>query len=155
MADPIIKKGSTGEAVKKAQRSLIHRYYLAVGTDDGKFGPVTDLAVRNYQNDRSSSHHYAFSFPLIIDGIVGPQTWFRLAPETIKKGSKGNAVRFVQELLKDFATPAYDPGPVDSDFGPLTEAAVKNFQGDFLDFDGHPLKKDGIVGEKTWTALWS
>ena len=64
-------------------------------------------------------------------------------------------VRFVQELLKDFATPAYDPGPVDSDFGPLTEAAVKNFQGDFLDFDGHPLKKDGIVGEKTWTALWS
>jgi hypothetical protein len=25
---------------------------------------------------------------------------------TIKKGSKGNAVRFVQELLKDFATPA-------------------------------------------------
>ena len=116
---------------------------------------MTDLAVRNYQSDRSSSHHYAFSFPLVIDGIVGPQTWFRLAPETIKKGSKGNAVRFVQELLKDFATPAYDPGPVDSDFGPLTEAAVKNFQGDFLDFDGHPLKKDGIVGDKTWTALWS
>jgi hypothetical protein len=31
MADPIIKLGSTGEAVKKAQRALIHRYYLPPG----------------------------------------------------------------------------------------------------------------------------
>ena len=35
MADPIIKLGSTGEAVKKAQRQLIFRYYLPPGTDDG------------------------------------------------------------------------------------------------------------------------
>lgn len=28
MADPIIKLGSTGEAVKKAQRQLICRFYL-------------------------------------------------------------------------------------------------------------------------------
>jgi peptidoglycan hydrolase-like protein with peptidoglycan-binding domain len=122
---------------------------------DGKFGPVTDFAVRSYQNDRSAGHFYAFSFPLAIDGIVGPQTWFRLTPPEIKKGSKGNAVRLVQELLKSFATPPYDPGPVDGDFGPLTETAVKAFQADFVDFDGNPLKVDGIVGPKTWTALWS
>ncbi len=52
MADPIIKLGSTGDAVKKAQKALIERYYLAVGTNDGIFGPVTDFAVRSYQNDR-------------------------------------------------------------------------------------------------------
>ena len=39
MADPIIKKGSTGDAVKKAQKALIERYYLSKGDDDGRFGP--------------------------------------------------------------------------------------------------------------------
>ena len=38
MANPIIKLGSTGAAVKKAQKALIHRYYLPPGTDDGIFG---------------------------------------------------------------------------------------------------------------------
>jgi peptidoglycan hydrolase-like protein with peptidoglycan-binding domain len=155
MADPIIKKGSQGDAVKRAQKALIERYYLSPGTDDGKFGPVTDFAVRSYQKDRSAGEFYAFSFPLVIDGIVGPQTWFRLTPPEVKKGSKGNGVRLAQELLKSFAYPPYDPGPIDGDFGPLTETAVKEFQGNFLDFDGNPLKVDGIVGPKTWTALWS
>src|SRR5262245_1495526 len=155
MADPIIKKGSQGEAVKKAQKALIERYYLSPGTDDGKFGPVTDYAVRSYQKDRSKGEFSAFSFPLEVDGIVGPQTWFRLTPAEVKKGSKGNGVRLLQEILKSFGYPPYDPGPIDGDFGPLTEAAVKAFQGAFLDFDGNPLKVDGIVGPKTWTALWS
>lgn len=155
MADPTIKKGSQGAAVKKAQRALIERLYLPPGTDDGKFGPVTDNAVRKYQTDRSASHAHAFSFPLVVDGIVGPHTWFRLAPAEVKRGSKGDGVRLAQEILKSFSHPPYDPGPIDGDFGPLTEKAVKAFQTDFLDFDGNPLKVDGIVGPKTWTALWS
>jgi peptidoglycan hydrolase-like protein with peptidoglycan-binding domain len=157
MADPIIiiKKGSTGAAVKKAQKCLIERFYLNVGDDDGSFGPITHLAVRNYQSDRSAGNFYAFSFPLAVDGIVGPQTWFRISPVQIKKGSMGNSAILLQELLKDFAFPPYNPGPVDGDFGPLTEGAVKAFQADFFDFDGNPLQVDGIVGTKTWAALWS
>jgi peptidoglycan hydrolase-like protein with peptidoglycan-binding domain len=157
LADPIIiiKKGSTGAAVKKAQKCLIERFYLNVGDDDGSFGPITHLAVRNYQSDRSAGNFYAFSFPLAVDGIVGPQTWFRICPVQIKKGSMGNSAILLQELLKDFAFPPYNPGPVDGDFGPLTEGAVKAFQADFFDFDGNPLQVDGIVGTKTWAALWS
>jgi peptidoglycan hydrolase-like protein with peptidoglycan-binding domain len=157
MADPIIiiKKGSTGAAVKKAQKCLIERFYLNVGDDDGSFGPITHLAVRNYQSDRSAGNFYAFSFPLAVDGIVGPQTWFRISPVQIKKGSMGNSAILLQELLKDFAFPPYNPGPVDGDFGPRTEGAVKAFQADFFDFDGNPRQVDGIVGTKTWAALWS
>jgi Putative peptidoglycan binding domain len=103
--------------------------------------------------DRAVGEFSAFSFPLNVDGIIGRQTWFRLAPETVRNGSQGNGVRLLQEILKSFAFPAYDPGPVDGDFGPLTEAAVRAFQGDFVDFDGNPLVVDGIVGPKTWCAL--
>jgi peptidoglycan hydrolase-like protein with peptidoglycan-binding domain len=155
MADPIIKLGSTGDAVKKAQRQLILRYYLPPDTDDGIFGPVTRNRVLRYQLDRAVGEFYAFSFPLSTDGIVGPQTWFRLAPETVKDGSRGNGVRLLQQILRGFGYPPYDPGPVDGEFGPLTEAAVRAVQGDFVDFDGNPLVVDGIVGLKTWAALWS
>jgi peptidoglycan hydrolase-like protein with peptidoglycan-binding domain len=155
MADPIIKLGSKSDAVKKAQKALIERYYLPAGSDDGIFGPVTDFAVRSYQNDRSAGHFNAFSFPLIVDGIVGPQTWHRLTPPTVKKGSTGSAVKLLQEILKSFADPVFDPGAVDGNFGVTTEAAVKAFQGFSTDFGGAPLQVDGIVGPKTWTALWS
>ncbi|MGY3613839.1 peptidoglycan hydrolase-like protein with peptidoglycan-binding domain [Bradyrhizobium sp. USDA 10063] len=40
-------------------------------------------------------------------------------------------------------------------FGPHTEAAVRVFQASHVDFDGNPLKVDGIVVPKTWIALWS
>ena len=103
MADPIIKLGSTGEAVKKAQRALINRYYLDPGLDDG-IGPVTRNRVIAYQLDRAAGEFSAFSFPLYVDGIVGPQTWFRLAPEAVKKGSVGNGVRLLQEILESFRT---------------------------------------------------
>ncbi len=156
MADPIIKKGSKGEAVKKAQTALIERYYLwGQGQDDGVFGPVTDLAVRNYQFHRSSGHYYPFSYPLVIDGVVGPATWFRLTPPQVKNGSRGNAVRLLQEILSSFGYPPFHPGPLDGVFGPLTESAVREFQGDYFEHDGGSLVIDGIVGPKTWTGLHS
>ena len=56
---------------------------------------------------------------------------------------------------KSYAYPPFDPGPIDGDFGPLTDAAVREFQSNNFDFDGNPLKVDGIVGEMTWAALRS
>ncbi len=154
-ANPIIKLGSHGDAVKKAQTALLHRFYLNPGDDDGKFGPVTDFAVRSYQHDRSAGMFNAFSFPLNIDGIVGASTWMRLTPPTVKKGSKGAPVRLLQEILKGFADPKYDPGAIDGDFGGITETAVKAYQTDFTDWQGNHLAVDGVVGMKTWEALWS
>ena len=149
---PTISKGSTGAAVKKAQTALIDRKYLNKGDDDGDFGVKTEAAVKSYQTDRSAGKPLALSFPLVIDGIVGPKTWFRLTPPEIKRGAKGDAVKLLQELLKHAG---HNPGPIDGDFGPLTEAAVRAFQAANVDFDGKQLKVDGIVGRRTWAALKS
>lgn len=65
---------------------------------------------------------------------------------TIRKGSSGEFVIVLQEILVDLA---YDIGPsgVDGKFGAKTEAAVKLFQAK------HGLTADGIVGPRTWQQL--
>ena len=65
---------------------------------------------------------------------------------TIRRGSKGDAVKECQKMLQKLG---YDLGPcgIDSDYGRATEAAVKEFQRD------HNLTQDGICGPKTWDAL--
>lgn len=65
-------------------------------------------------------------------------------PATIKKGSKGDAVKGLQNALKQRGA---DLGPVDGNFGAATEKAVKQFQRDA------GLDDDGIVGPDTWGAL--
>jgi len=61
----------------------------------------------------------------------------------IKKGSKGDAVKKLQQILN---SKGYKLS-VDGDFGPATEAAVKAYQ------KANHLEADGEVGEKTWGAL--
>lgn len=58
--------------------------------------------------------------------------------QTLKKGSKGEEVRLLQNILHLY---------VDGIFGPLTEEAVMDFQKE------NKLTPDGIVGPKTWEAL--
>jgi peptidoglycan hydrolase-like protein with peptidoglycan-binding domain len=135
LAHPTIKKGSTGSAVKLAQKRLVMRWYDP-GPIDGLFGAKTEKAVKWYQGDRLLDN----------DGIVGPKTWARLDPPTVQAGSTGKAVKLLQRLLSDYG---YDPGPVDGDFGPNTKKAVKKFQTDF------GLAVDGIAGPKTWAMLGS
>lgn len=66
------------------------------------------------------------------------------ARPTLRSGSQGSDVRFLQQKLKDLG---YDPGPVDGIFGPRTERAVRSFQA------ARGLAVDGIVGRRTWAAL--
>jgi len=149
-ARPTIQVGSTGNAVKEAQKALIDRgYQVGPPGVDGIFGMHTLRSVLNYQDDRRAGNYHAHSYPLVVDGIIGAQTWGRLVPDTVKKGSKGAGVRLVQSMLKNSGWPAWDPGAVDGDFGAQTELAVSNFQTDV------GITKDGVVGPQTWLALWS
>lgn len=72
---PTLSKGSTGEAVEGLQNALNVRTgdHLAV---DGKFGDLTDHAVRGFQRDRG----------LVVDGIVGPRTWGTLHVYEVQRG---------------------------------------------------------------------
>ncbi|MFE0256163.1 peptidoglycan-binding protein [Streptomyces sp. NPDC059010] len=66
---PKLQQGSHGPAVRKLQRLLNARIpdlqQLAI---DGQFGPVTHGRVREFQR----------RIAIVIDGIVGPQTWGQL-----------------------------------------------------------------------------
>ena len=63
---------------------------------------------------------------------------------TIRRGSRGSAVKELQELLNEQRVIHID---VDGVFGPGTEKAVIGFQ------DVRGLDADGIVGPATWRAL--
>ncbi|WP_076262346.1 phage tail tip lysozyme [Intrasporangium flavum] len=60
---PVLREGSSGEAVKGLQRELVDAGYSL--TVDGSFGPATNTAVRSYQS----------KVGLVVDGVVGNNTW--------------------------------------------------------------------------------
>src|SRR3954471_14280823 len=60
---PVLREGSSGEAVKGLQRELVDAGYSL--TVDGSFGPATSSAVRAYQSRTG----------LLVDGVVGNNTW--------------------------------------------------------------------------------
>ena len=62
-AHTLLRRGSSGQEVRYLQRLLSRNGYdLEL---DGAFGPVTELAVMQYQKERG----------LEADGIAGPRTW--------------------------------------------------------------------------------
>ena len=109
-------------------------------TVDGMFGPKTEAAVKAFQKAKK----------LTVDGMVGPKTWAAIIV-TVKRGSKGDAVRGVQEEI-EFRNLSDEPAnapTVDGIFGPKTDAFIRAFQ------DALEITVDGIVGPVTWRALVS
>lgn len=62
--DAVVAYGATGPEVIEAQ-CLLRRAGVSPGDVDGIFGPLTQRAVRRFQ-DREG---------LVVDGVVGPHTW--------------------------------------------------------------------------------
>ncbi|MCI8361539.1 MAG: N-acetylmuramoyl-L-alanine amidase [Clostridiales bacterium] len=151
----LLVRGSKGDEVKDMQSRLISLGYTCgqYGAD-GVFGAGTEAAVKAFQAANG----------LTADGKCGPKTWAALdgspvsAPAAapacpypepsgnIRKGSKGDGVRWVQWMLRQAG---YDIGPtgIDGDCGKNTVNAITRFQRD------HGLAADGICGLKTRAKL--
>jgi len=158
---PTLRQGARGEAVKAMQRLLRDRGF-SPGPIDGYFGPQTTAKVRAFQQSRR----------IVVDGVVGNQTWAELAKPsptapapapapaapappagslppgfslpTLRQGARGEAVKTMQRLLRDRG---FSPGPIDGYFGPQTTGKVRQFQ------QSRGLVVDGVVGNQTWAAL--
>jgi peptidoglycan hydrolase-like protein with peptidoglycan-binding domain len=138
MAEPTLKKGSKGQAVKDLQEAL-KALGQPVGQIDGVFGKKTEDAVKAFQTLSG----------LDADGIVGPITWLNIdeadqSEPVLKNGSKGLPVRRLQNRMK---LAGFEIPEVNGRFGPKTEAAVKTLQ------KQAGLTVDGIVGPKTWAVV--
>ena len=128
---PKIKRSEKGKAVVTAIQYLLraHGHSLAVV---GAYGNATAWQVKRFQR-RSN---------LIETGEVNSATWEALVVK-VRRGSRGNAVRAVQHLLRYHGYGLKGLGT----FGPQTEAAVKKFQ------SRRGRTADGIVGLYTWCEL--
>jgi hypothetical protein len=67
---PVLSEGSRGEWVRRLQERLIAAH--AWIAKDGAFGPETEAAVVEFQQDEG----------LTVDGVVGPRTWTALLDAT-------------------------------------------------------------------------
>ena len=135
---PLVRRGDHAFPVRPLQQLLRARSHPV--SVDGNFGPRTEAAVSAFQA----------SVGVAADGIVGPATWPRLVVQ-VQRGSSGDAVRAVQEVMK-FHDQSAGEGPgvrVDGDFGPRTDTWIRGFQ------TALGTAVDGIVGPITWRALVS
>jgi peptidoglycan hydrolase-like protein with peptidoglycan-binding domain len=137
---PTLAVGSTGADTRRLQVLLVMIKDLDFTEIDGSFGPLTQAAVKSFQSGNG----------LTGDGVVGPATWQKLPadPQTglLARGSTGSTVTALQNALLRYGGPGSttDPGGIDGNFGPKTEAAVKTYQGQ------RGVTADGIVGDRTW-----
>jgi N-acetylmuramoyl-L-alanine amidase len=141
----IIRPGARGRAVHDIQMRLLALGYPIDDAERGEqYGPTTTDAVRAFQQRRG----------LLVDGIVGPESWRELVEASWRLGDRvvylrspnvrGDDVRELQERLSALG---FDTGRVDGIFGPRTAAAVHEFQSNY------GIPPDGIVADSAVRAL--
>lgn len=111
----------------------------ARGHADGvKHQPVTDYPWTHYAIPAEIASEAQ------LDAVIHP-TYGQACRRTLRKGSKGEDVVYLQQLLNA----KRDGAVIDEDgiFGSATQALVEAFQRE------HGLVVDGIVGPLTWAAL--
>lgn len=129
---PTVRPGAKGENVRTIQYLLNARGIFVVV--DGAYGTSTTNAVRTFQRVRG----------LAVDGRVGAATWPKLVV-FLRRGSVGVAVTGLERQLR--FKYGYRNVIVDRDFGPKTDAALRDFQ------RRRGLRVDGVATTDTWKAL--
>lgn len=139
----LIREGNHSDEVVDVQARL-RAFGLLVEDEPGHFGAATKAAVRAFQQQRS----------MLVDGIVGPQTWnelveasWRLGDRTLylrRPAMRGDDIGALQNSLNALG---FDAGREDGIFGPLAYNAVRAFQKEY------GVSEDGMFGRHTHAAL--
>ncbi|MFC2169851.1 CHAP domain-containing protein [Acidobacteriota bacterium] len=72
MSKPVLRMHSLGEAVEELTTLLVERGYLQTATQT--FDRLVRMAVKEFQ----ARHVDERGVPLVVDGVVGPVTWWAL-----------------------------------------------------------------------------
>ncbi len=140
------QKAAAATSVTTIQQCLKQLGYFR-GPVTGNYGPLTQSAVTRFQQKNR--------LPAI--GTVGPRTEQLLRSQcnrstgggttnsgVLRLGSSSAAVSNLQRNLKQLG---YYNGPVNGNFGQLTQAAVIRFQ------RANGINPDGVVGSRTLNAV--
>jgi len=146
-----LKSGNSGNQVKLLQKRLKELGYYTTSVD-GDYGYRTIKAVSDFQKNNG----------LTVDGVAGPATLAKVVSPsakkagegtadnttnndtTLEKGDSGEAVKQLQQRLKDLG---YYTSYCDGSYGDRTASAVKAFQ------KNNGLTQDGIAGPSTLKKL--
>ncbi|HNW85577.1 MAG TPA: peptidoglycan-binding protein [Candidatus Limiplasma sp.] len=147
----VLRLGVKGDEVTRMQTKLKELGYYT-GEVDGQYGQGTALAVKLFQAQQG----------LTADGLAGTDTLTALyseavqtyiptptpspTPSMLSKGDKGDAVKSLQQRLKDLG---YYTGSVDGDYGGGTQEAIRRFQ------TQNGLEADGVCGGSTMAAVFA
>lgn len=154
-AHTILQRGDAGLDVLLWQKMLNqmttaeHHVPEEIIVEDGIFGPDTERATKRFERGAQFRR----------DGIVGQRerrrwigafiTCCGADKPTIGRGSYSTYVGHAQlELNKWLRDSRAEPITIDLLFGPVTEAAVRQYQA------AHGLVVDGIVGLQTWGSFF-
>lgn len=139
----LIRAGDRSTGVTDVQTRL-RALGFDLSDENGFFGSSTERAVRTFQQQRG----------LLVDGIVGPQTWTELVGASWRLGDRilylkapplrGDDVAQLQSSLNAIG---FDAGREDGIFGVNTDAAVRAFQKEY------GVAEDGIFGSASHAAL--
>lgn len=139
----LIRRGDVSEEVADVQARLRALGY-EIDDPSSHFEAGTEAAVRTFQQHRS----------MLVDGIVGPQTWSQLVEASWRLGDRTLYLKRpfmrgddVGELQRRLNALGFDAGREDGIFGPLALNAIKAFQREY------GLVADGLFGAQTLGAL--
>jgi N-acetylmuramoyl-L-alanine amidase len=139
----LIRVGDRSAEVTDVQTRL-RALGFEIDDENGAFGSSTERATRTFQQRRG----------LLVDGIVGPQTWTELVGASWLLGDRilylkappmrGDDIAQLQHKLNAIG---FDAGREDGIFGVNTDSAVRGFQKEY------GVAEDGIFGSASHAAL--
>ena len=158
-----INLNNKGELVATVQTRLKELGYYT-GEISGVYDKTTRSAVKSFQKKNGLKNDGicgAETQKLLLEGnplsakatptpkptkTPTPAPTFNVPDSTVRRGSKGDDARAVQQRLKDLG---YYKGKVDGNFGSGSEDALEAFQ------KNNGLEADGVAGQGTYTVLFS